>query len=438
MGFGWLFLASALVFASPRPEAIEQAPLVRASDILDWVETQSSPPVRSVEALIEKLPRAYRSYFVLQYESHSNHQADPLHPRIIFFGPDAKLLVGVSGLVSDPFYNTIEMIEYEPQSASFSFYSIHFDSQGQKPQVERNPKDCQRCHGPDPKPNWESYNLWPGAYGSVHDQILAGTEEHQWFQKFVATYPSSSRYRFLPSPFFVEAQDSFGSRHFYLSHQGVGPGSSLSILLNFLNRDRMAKRLLSSPKHLKYRPAFVAALIGCPQPITEFLSRDLKDQHPIDYSQTLTETRDLMIKDFNRKLKVLVRHLGIPQSKIAQQADPFGMRPEEQERVAKLRFLLTQRNSKIDFDRWPLSISKTSLDFNDGVSGLENLIGHYLPLAYSEKEPLRQLIRIQENPFSFTSLDSQTKYTINTFSLSSEIEPACELLLSEARGQSLR
>ncbi|NBV51684.1 hypothetical protein EBR78_10785, partial [bacterium] len=226
--------------------------------------------------------------------------------------------------------------------------------------------------------------------------------------------------------------------HFYLSHQGVGPGSSLSILLNFLNRDRMAKRLLSSPKHLKYRPAFVAALIGCPQPITEFLSRDLKDQHPIDYSQTLTETRDLMIKDFNRKLKVLVRHLGIPQSKIAQQADPFGMRPEEQERVAKLRFLLTQRNSRIDFDRWPLSISKTSLDFNDGVSGLENLIGHYLPLAYSEKEPLRQLIRIQENPFSFTSLDSQTKYTINTFSLSSEIEPACELLLSEARGQSLR
>lgn len=438
MGFGWLVLVSSLVFASPLPKGIEQTPLVRASDILEWVENQNERPVRSVEELLEKLPEAYRSYFVLQYESHSNHQADPIHPRIIFFGPDAKLLVGVSGLVSDPFFNTIEMIEYEPQSASFSFYSVHFNPRKQKPRVERNPKDCQRCHSPDPKPNWEPYNLWPGAYGSVHDQILAGTKEYQGFQKFLEAYPNSSRYRFLPGPFYVEAQDSFGSRHFYLSHRGVGPNSSLSILLNFLNRDRMAKKLLSSPKHLKYRPAFVAALIGCPQPITEFLSNDLKTQHPTDYSKILTETRHLMIKDFNRKLKVLVRQLGIPQSKIAQQADSFGMRPDEQERVAKLRFLLNQKNSTIDFDRWPLSISKTSLDFNDGVSGLENLIGHYLPLAYLEYEPLRRLIPIRETPLSFTALDAQTDYAIKTFSLSSEVEPACELLLGEARGQSLR
>jgi hypothetical protein len=88
-------------FAHSVPSFIEQAPLVSAKEIVDWVDSKNPQSVKTVEELLNKLPDAYRTYFVLQYDSHSNHLSDPTHPRVIFFGADAKLLTFLKRLLPE-------------------------------------------------------------------------------------------------------------------------------------------------------------------------------------------------------------------------------------------------------------------------------------------------------------------------------------------------
>lgn len=406
-----------------------------AQQVLQQIEGSSSglPPANSVEILLSRLPTSYRSYFILQYQSHSNHDASPLNPRVIFFGPDAKLLFAFSGLPSDPHYNTVEMIEYEKEEASFRFYSIHFKENGPA-QIEIQPRQCQNCHGPDPKPNWEPYSLWPGAYGSLHDRILRGTRELENFKSFLATYQQSSRYRFLEGTFHLESQDIFGNSEYYLTNQMMGPGSALSVLLSALNQDRIATKLLRSHDHAEYRYAITAALLGCNEPIENFLRKKTRDNHPISFSETLTETRRLMKKDIARKLRLLSSGLGVSKNFVFRHADLHGLRPSELIRISKLRYLLKKRTANsIDFDWWALGISKTSLDFNDGIGGLQNLLGRYLPQAFEEKSAIRKSIQIKKIPFHFHSTDHSQNTSVDTFILESDPEFSCHLLLKEVR-----
>lgn len=446
MRFLLFFLFCSLGTSQALPSFLEQTPVVSSKEVLDWVSPTQASPVTSVESLLAKLPEAYRTYFVLQYDSHSNHLSDTTHPRVIFFGPDAKLLLAFSGLPSDPHFNTVEMIEYDPPAATYHFYSIHFE-ENQKVSVEIDPSDCKRCHGPDPKPNWEPYNLWPGAYGSLHDSILERSSEKEAFINFLNHIPSSPRYQFLPQPFHVESEDSLGNKNFYLLTAGVGPGSTLSMLLSSLNLDRIAKKIVQSPSHSRYRPAITAALLGCPEKIEDFLPSDLKENHAISFDTVFLETKNLMEKDLARKKRVLIDYLSVSEDTVLEKANLFGFRDLEIERIARLRFLLQKRKEPVGFDRWPLSISKTSLDFNDGLTGLENLLGHYLPHAYQNNDPIKQAIRVAKFPFSFTSFEPKSQshpagekdpksYRIYSFSLVKSPKTACELLLKEAKALS--
>ena len=415
-------------------DSIDRKPLVTAQQVLHWVSEKNPGAALSVEALLERLPEKYRSHFVLQYKSFSNHSANGTHPRVIFFGPDAKLLLAFSGLQSDPHYNTIEMIEYQPATASFSFYSVHFQPKGTA-KVEINPPDCKRCHGQDPKPNWEPYSLWPGTFGSLHDRILPGTEEYSWFESFLKSFSQSSRYRHLPFPFFVRDKNSGKPSNYYLSQLGASPSSSLSILLGFLNRDRLVKKLISSSWHSWYRPALTAAMLNCPDPIDRFVPKAFVDDHTLSFSETLKETKTFLAKDFSRKVRALINDLKTNKDLILTHADRYGLRTSEVERISKLRFLIQKRKGGFEFDRWPLSISKTSLDFNDGVGGLENLLGHYVELAYEPEHPVRKAQLLRHVPFSFTSLDSTESgaYSVDTFSLVADPNPICDLLFQEAQ-----
>lgn len=420
-------------------ESITRKPSVTAQEVLSWISERNGSSLNSVEALLERLPIQYRSHFVLQYKSFSNHSANGTHPRVIFFGPDAKLLLAFSGLPSDPHYNTIEMIEYQPVTASFSFYSVHFFP-GAPAKVDVNPQDCKRCHGKDPKPNWEPYSLWPGAFGSLHDRIPNGTVEHSWFESFLKNYSSSSRYKYLPTPFYVENKTLEGSADYYLVNSGASPNSSLSILLGFLNRDRIVKKLVSSSWHSFYRPALTAAMLNCSNPIEDFIPRSFRPSHTESFGDTLSETKRFIAKDFSRKLRTLVQDLKTTKEFILSHANRYGLREPEIERIAKLRYLIQKRKDGLEFDRWALSVSKTSLDFNDGVGGLENLLGHYLKLAYEPEHPLLKANILKQVPFFFTSLEPSRlePYIIDTFSLVGNTNSACQLLLQEAQTLSVR
>jgi hypothetical protein len=125
--------------------------------------------------------------------------------------------------------NSIEMIQYDDERARFDFYELAFD--GGRPRLsEPNPQACLGCHqslshaDADLRPNWEPYNVWPGAYGSFslieggfrsftsdsrimglarpqdREMIEEQAQEERFYRAFLASAPSHPRYQHFKAP----------------------------------------------------------------------------------------------------------------------------------------------------------------------------------------------------------------------------------------------
>ncbi|NBX75124.1 MAG: hypothetical protein EBQ92_01035, partial [Proteobacteria bacterium] len=344
--------------------AFKREPLLKTSTIESWFQDPSKEP-KTVEELLSRFPDVYRSHFSLMYESQSLHRATPDYPRIIFFGPDARLMAGISTDPEDPRRNVVEMIEFEPGPAKYSFHEIEFGNA--RPKYTHAPARCQNCHGNDGRPNWEPYDAWPGAYGSVHDTMAWKTYENSLFTNFLTTYLQEPRFQSLPKSFVMTQQTLGGDPTYYTASRGEGLNSAFSLLVSFGNRERLARIMVQSKAHARYRYAITAALIGCVNPIASFLPADLRANHPRSFDEVLTETRNLMEKDLERRVARTAKLQKIEDLEtFASQIDRYGLREKEIIRTAKLRYLFENRsNGKILMDRWPLSLYRDSYNFND-------------------------------------------------------------------------
>lgn len=136
----------------------------------------------SIESLLPFLPSNYRSEYTLMHGTRSRQAATFTQPRVIMTGPTAKLIVAFNG--GDPNTPTdhsplavpeaakeLEMIQFRNATKSFEFRSIDF-SGGKRVKIsDPNPPLCLGCHGNNPRPNWEPFPYWPGAYGSSDDVV---------------------------------------------------------------------------------------------------------------------------------------------------------------------------------------------------------------------------------------------------------------------------
>src|SRR5258708_4756422 len=108
---GWLLFA-APGFAKAKSE------LRHADQLADFVKANG---IRSVEDFLENLPDRYKvadSGYVLIKNSESLQYSDPLNPRAILFGRDAKLIFTFNGTQSRPSWNTIEFIQADEKSGT--------------------------------------------------------------------------------------------------------------------------------------------------------------------------------------------------------------------------------------------------------------------------------------------------------------------------------
>jgi len=128
----------------------------------------------TIEEVIAALPENMKNYnYVVMYRSRSLQDATPKSPRIISYTPTASFIVtfnGGEGHLAGA--NTLEMVQYRAADARFEFRELMFDGKTvPKPSVA-NPTKCLQCHQApsrkdvDPRPNWEPYNTWIGAFGS--------------------------------------------------------------------------------------------------------------------------------------------------------------------------------------------------------------------------------------------------------------------------------
>ena len=164
-------------------------------------ELIASEKIRSVEELLPQLPQDLRSNYALMRATRSLQHADPLHPRAILFGVDASLTCTFSGVRHRAGFDLLECIQFRKKERAFDFRQIVFpmaeNGLVEPAFSERNVTvngeiHCTSCHGRDPKPLWDSYRFWPGAYGESDDDLGPQRPE---YAKYVALRAEDPRYK---------------------------------------------------------------------------------------------------------------------------------------------------------------------------------------------------------------------------------------------------
>ncbi|MGZ3707186.1 MAG: hypothetical protein ACXVA8_14240, partial [Bdellovibrionota bacterium] len=113
---------------------------------------------------------------------------------------------------------------------------------------------CTGCHTPDPRPNWDGYSLWPGAYGG-DDDLLKGDLAEQ-YKAFVAQRPTHPRYKWL-------IQDTVPDAPFFYGEGYEGrPNLLFSDFVGRMNSLR-ATRLMESKLSEWQTLAFAYRTFGC-------------------------------------------------------------------------------------------------------------------------------------------------------------------------------
>jgi len=151
--------------------------------------------VTSIEGLLPLLPEDLRKDYVLMHTSESLQSATFESPRAILFGRDARLTCAFNGGG-----DTLECFQFRRAERRFDFHQIVFPTpSNHRREVAFSPTNrsadgrvsCTSCHGADPRPNWNDYPDWPGAYGEDDN---APPERYEAYRKEAGKHP---RYRWL-------------------------------------------------------------------------------------------------------------------------------------------------------------------------------------------------------------------------------------------------
>jgi hypothetical protein len=222
----------------------------------------------SLEQLLPLLPESLRSSFTLMYDSRSLQAADARNPRAILFGKDASLVLAFNGDGAQRGFDDLEVIQYRPASRSFEMRRIQFPSPRNgfdKVQFSAaNPPLCLGCHGRDPRPNWERYPVWPGAYGSEDDELTPGEEAS--YRAFRKQQPAHPRYRELHARGPQDDPELNPYRRSLLDRM-FRPNLKLTKLVARLNAFRLARLLEQQP--LPVQRSIEAILLYCPGAVGE-------------------------------------------------------------------------------------------------------------------------------------------------------------------------
>ena len=143
-----------------------------------------------------------------RFKSSQSRQEGTLRdPRLIAFSNDAGLILTFNGDPSERGYATVEAMEFNPQRG-YELREIHFPKEGRErgftqSEIEvdlghavvsaANPRECGMCHGIDrPRPIWDAYFIWPGAYGT--DDDAEAPDEREAKQQYAAYWAGHDRY----------------------------------------------------------------------------------------------------------------------------------------------------------------------------------------------------------------------------------------------------
>ena len=145
-------------------------------------EVITTHELTTVEDTLEYLKEYYPEFFVnyiLMYHSRSLQSSSFENPRALLFDRSGYFVFSFNGNSHQRGFRSLEIMQFLPEQKRFEFREISFSQSGQElPKFsEANPAKCMACHQShfrqknDPRPNWEPYNIWPGAFGSINGDV---------------------------------------------------------------------------------------------------------------------------------------------------------------------------------------------------------------------------------------------------------------------------
>lgn len=324
----------------------------------------------TLDATLAELPAGYRGLTALLYRSRGLAASftDFQTPRFIAFGCEPRngskqtneVILTFSGVPNAEGKEILEVMEFDRERAEFRFHELEFGP-GKTVQLRKDPPKCLSCHGQPARPLWDTWPLWPGAYGSVADQALKGSREDLELEKFIRQE--------LPRKPYSRFSDLLGRRYEFaqatpaqsieenLSTWWGGSGVNHSLDQSFaaMMTQKIHRDILSSPDYERYRYVLNATLYqGCyrsegfPE---SFIPEELRKTFSRSYASLLKDTREAQEAYHRAKLK---RQEGM------NLALPARSNEQEQttRRIAAFRYLFENRGLKT-VASWSMTLERS-------------------------------------------------------------------------------
>src|SRR5215831_3306190 len=363
---------------------------------------QTGQPVDSVSELVPLLPEELRRNFALVYDSRSPFKASITaeRPRVILFTDDARLVMTFIGDDTQPGADLLETMSFDAEQAKFVLNAYLLPAAQRRDwRPSAAEARCERCHGVDPRPIYDSYPLWPGYYGAVLDTFpkdRLGQRDRKNFAAFRAAAGNTGVYKDLVYPEGSPVTPFLDPRLFKDTTIELDPAllpflpnARLGIALTELNRQRIYRKLAAEPGFAANEKKMLALLLEC-RPSDRPSRKDMLAV--FDALKTENAAR--------------VKRLGVLPS------DPHKDRNDMQELmfVRELTEIDTvARMAGVDRTDWSMALEPGSLAFFDGMlSGISNGRSYYLKedlilemLSHlREREPMFARYFYAENVFA--------------------------------------
>jgi hypothetical protein len=248
--------------------------------------------IGTIEQLLAALPATERSHYTLVFESRSLQGASLKSPRAILFGPDARLILTFNGDPAQRGYRTLETMEFDATSQEFRLRELEFAAGGGAPVVSAvNPERCARCHGTPARPVWDTFPLWPGAYGERYRSHLSA-RERSGLASFLAAQPTHPRYRqLLYTERYADAQTFRPSAvSLYSGSVQEPPNAELTLALTRLQSQAITRQLEQQPAFAAYRYALLGMADEACGALAEFYPEALWRAQREGFARFATDT----------------------------------------------------------------------------------------------------------------------------------------------------
>ncbi len=241
-------------------------------------------------------------FFVLQYESKSlQRNASAEHPRVILNAQDGRFLMAYqpdSPCFDDRNALCIELMQFSDAKSRYEFGEVRFSHDATTPPIARiyppsQELTCLACHAGG-RANWDSYRLWPGAFGSNDGNLHRGSTELANAKSQIAQWTRDPYYRmfhFGPPDLASRPQSE---QDVYAVNLGGGGGGRNTFLIGNLtspNLIRIRGMLRGKGTYPVYSFALQGAINQCPD-LESFIPTRLRaSRHPLALANLRDDTR---------------------------------------------------------------------------------------------------------------------------------------------------